>query len=203
MMTADEIIDLLTLAAGYDRRTVGESDVEAWGAMAAKCGWTFPIARRAIVEHFEHSDRPIMPANINTIIDSVRRRIRAQFSEDVNPPRRLRDDPVAEIAWRRKFAEEYTQRALDSWATDGVIPPLEQPKELEERERPALAAAVRSLAARRVVPRAPRPARRVPDRSAERSARVAAARAELERIDQAEVQTKAAESMRRSQRDAS
>lgn len=129
-MTPAEVIDLLTLAAGYDRRTVGQTDVQAWGAMAAQCGWTSAHAQRAVLVHFERSDRPVMPAHINTIIDETRRGIRARFTESITPPRELADDPRAEIAWRRQYAAEYVERALDAWALGQPIPEPEKPDEI-------------------------------------------------------------------------
>lgn len=126
-MTPAEVIDLLTLAAAYDRRTVGQSDVEAWGAMATKCGWVAAQARRAVLEHFDRSDRPVMPSHINTIIDETRRSIRARFTESITPPRELADDPRAEIAWRRQYTAEYVEHALDCWAAGRPIPePVKQ-----------------------------------------------------------------------------
>lgn len=203
-MTDQEVRALIALAMSYDNRKFpGDSNIAAWTEQAERNEWTFEAAREAIHEHYATSTEFLMPAHITAILTAVRRRIRAQFSEDVNPPRHLRDDPVAEIAWRRKFAEEYTRRALDAWVKDREIPALEQPPDPQERERPQLDAAVRSLATLKVVPREPRPARRVPDRTEERAARIAKARAELDAIDPDEVQAKAAESMRRSQRDAS
>lgn len=129
-MTPAEVIDLLTLAAAYDRRTVGQADVEAWGAMAAKCGWTAAHARRAVLEHFDRSDRPVMPAHINQIIDETTRRIRAKFTESITPPRELADDPRAEIAWRRQYTAEYVEHALDAWAAGQAIPELPKPDEI-------------------------------------------------------------------------
>jgi hypothetical protein len=129
-MTPAEVIDLLTLAAAYDRRTVGQSDVEAWGAMATKCGWTAAHASRAVLVHFERSDRPVMPAHINAIIDEATRGVRSRFTACITPPRELADDPRAEIAWRRQYAAEYIDRALDAWSAGQQIPEPVKPDEL-------------------------------------------------------------------------
>jgi hypothetical protein len=130
-MTPDEVIDLLTLAAAYDRRTVGQADVQAWGALATKCGWNAAHAQRAVLEHFDRSDRPVMPAHINAIIAEITRSIRARFDFCITPPRELADDPRAEIAWRRQFTAEYIDRALDCWAAGEPIPEPERPMEIE------------------------------------------------------------------------
>lgn len=151
-MTEDEIIDLLTLAAAYDRRTVGDADVEAWNAVASTSGWTFPVARKALVEHFKTSTKPIMPADINTIIAAQRKAISARFTENVSPPKHLRDDPAAEIAWRREFAEDYKRRALAAWAEDRELSTLQQRAELGELERPGLSAALANVVARVQMP---------------------------------------------------
>jgi hypothetical protein len=176
VMTDDEVIDLLTLAAGYDRRTVGDADVEAWSAIALLNGWTFAVARRALVEHFNSSNKPIMPADINTIISAQRKAISARFTENVSPPKELRDNPAAEIAWRRQFAEDYKRRALEAWAEDREPPALAQRSELGELERPQLSAAISDLVGRFQIPSQPRPvvyarARRLKDPAALEQAR--------------------------------
>ena len=145
VMTEDEVIDLLTLAAAYDRRTVGDADVEAWSAVALTSNWAFTVARKALVEYFKVNNKPIMPADINAIIGAQRKAIGARFTENVAPPKELRDDPAAEIAWRREFAEDYKRRALAAWAEDRELPALAQRAELGELERPQLSAAVADL----------------------------------------------------------
>src|SRR6266545_2531980 len=106
-MTADEIIDLLTLITAYDQRTVGGDDVQAWLIIAGAEDWTLPLARRAVIEHYRRGgDRPrIKPGHITDTLTELRREIsRDVFHTPLVPPRELADDPRAEIAWRRDYA---------------------------------------------------------------------------------------------------
>lgn len=127
-MTPDETIDLLTLIATFDQRTVGESDVAAWHAIATECDWTYPLVRRAVLEHHKRGgDKPrIRPAHITDAIDGARTVIRKQvFSRDLVPPKELADDPRAELEWRRRHITEVTDRALSAWANGEPLPQLE------------------------------------------------------------------------------
>ena len=185
-MTEQEIRALLAVAMADDNRKPGDAAVQSWLDHAERGGWTFATAREAIRHHFATSTEYLTVAHINRILDDVRKRIREQIPGDVAPPRELRDDPVAEIAWRRSWLDGHVQRAMEAWAAGEPLPAVEQP-ELEARERPALAAAVRHLVSGMTVPQEPlvsRPARpaRPRVRDALHRARLAAARAELNRI---------------------
>ena len=127
-MTPDETIDLLTLIATFDQRTIGESDVAAWHTIATECGWTWPLARRAVVEHHKRGSdrRRITPAHITDGIEQARAVIRKQvFSRDLVPPKHLAEDPRAELEWRRRHIAEVTERALNAWANGEPLPQLE------------------------------------------------------------------------------
>ncbi len=63
-MNRDQIIDLLTAAAAYDRRNVGEGDVHAWSEAARRAGWTFDKALNALHEHYATSSAWLMPGHI-------------------------------------------------------------------------------------------------------------------------------------------
>lgn len=127
-MTRDDVIDLLTLAAAYDQRTVGEADIVAWLAVATAESWRYTWARRALVEYHKrggHKPR-IKPADITDILDTKRGAVRKQLLKgDLFPPRELRDDPHAEIRWRRTYAAELVNRALDAWADGRPFSELE------------------------------------------------------------------------------
>lgn len=133
-MTTDEIIDLLSLIAAYDQRTVGEADVEAWLAIADAEAWTWPAAKRAVIEHHRQgSEKPrIRPAHITDTIrmveDTIRRTV---LHTDLTPPRELADDPAAEREWRRSYIAEVKAAALAAWADSGdpriALPPAELP----------------------------------------------------------------------------
>jgi hypothetical protein len=121
----NEIIDLLTLIAGWDYRTVGEGDVMAWLVIAEEEHWTWPLARRAAINyHRRGGDKPrITPARITDAIDEVRATIRRTvLRTDLTPPKELAEDPRAEIAWRREYIQHTTDTALAAWADDQPMP---------------------------------------------------------------------------------
>ena len=127
-MTDDEIIDLLTMIAAYDQRTVGEADVVAWGAVSADQGWTYARAAKAVrVYYGSGGTKPrITPAIVSQTIDDAVKLIRLRlFRGDLTPPRELRDDPRAEIDWRRQRSREMTERALDAWSCDRPLSRLD------------------------------------------------------------------------------
>lgn len=74
-MTPAEVIDLLTVAAAYDRRTVGEADVEAWSDAATREKWTFAEAQEAVKSHYASSAQFLMPGHVTERISRGRRPI--------------------------------------------------------------------------------------------------------------------------------
>jgi hypothetical protein len=109
-VTTDEVIDLLTLIASCDRRTVGKADVAAWTLTVGDL--RFADAQEAVVSHYASSREWIMPADI-------RRRVKAIRSDRISravipaPPAGLADDPGA---YRAAMA------ALERRAGDGEFP---------------------------------------------------------------------------------
>jgi hypothetical protein len=124
----DDVIDLLTMAAAIDQRTVGEADVTAWLAIAHECDWTPATARRALVEHYANHAERLMPAHITRRIAAQRERIRRTYVP-VAPPAELRDDPTAERLWLRERARRWVAIGLEAWATGQA-----QAAELESAE---------------------------------------------------------------------
>lgn len=136
MITRNEVVKILALAAAYDHRAVGEADVDAWLIIATESAWTYPLARRCVIEYNKHDgDRPrIRPAHINDSITATRDTIRRQaFRTDLVPPRELADDPAAEIAWRRQTTEHFIDRALAAWADEQPLPELDPAVQSTER----------------------------------------------------------------------
>ncbi|CRK59046.1 hypothetical protein [Alloactinosynnema sp. L-07] len=173
-MTEDEVIDLLTLVAAGDRRTVGHADVEVWLGVAEDDGWTFPRARRALREHRRTSTDWVTPAHLCAHITAARKTARSKFTEDVCPPQYLADDPRAEIAWRRQRADRWTEHALDVWADTGTVPDdLPQRAEHGETMRPELGGAVARLARRFGITGAGKPQPADPNQHAEARAEAA------------------------------
>ncbi|MBE7193765.1 MAG: hypothetical protein INR66_14935 [Gordonia polyisoprenivorans] len=63
-MNRNEVIDLLTVASAYDRRTIGEGDVKAWGTAAERAHWVFVKAVDAIHDHYANTAQWLMPGHI-------------------------------------------------------------------------------------------------------------------------------------------
>jgi hypothetical protein len=61
-MKRDQIIDLLSVAAAYDQRTVGNADIAAWTLALGELD--FDRARDAVVAHYREQTRRIMPADV-------------------------------------------------------------------------------------------------------------------------------------------
>lgn len=97
-MTRDEVIDLLSLMASYDRRTAGEVDIDAWGLAVGDL--PFADARDAVIGHYRESADWIMPAHVRRRVDAVRAaRLAAAGNLEELIPEDLADRPI-----------EYTQR---------------------------------------------------------------------------------------------
>jgi hypothetical protein len=69
-MTPEEVIDLLTTCAAFDRRTVGEADVVAWHSAVGDLD--FPDAREAVVRHYRNTRDWIMPADVRKLVKEIR-----------------------------------------------------------------------------------------------------------------------------------
>ena len=89
-MTPDETIDLLSVAAAFDRRTTGESDVIAWHAAVGDLD--FNDSRAAVIAHYQQSRDWVMPADVRTRVKAIRR---DRLSREIvsAPPAELADSP--------------------------------------------------------------------------------------------------------------
>lgn len=105
-MNQSEVIDILTLAQAYDKRTLGEVDAVAWLDIANRGRWTFDEAAEAVRDYYAFSiaERPfIMPSHITNAIRARRQdeAMRRQ-TEELKPgnPDRARElkQAIAEIA---------------------------------------------------------------------------------------------------------
>ena len=120
-MTVTEVTKLLGLIAGFDRRTSGQMDDVAWTMAAEAGGWTFELARRAVVEHYTHSTDWLMPAHITQRITEARQTIYATFRIPLHPAE-LADDGPAFVAWAQQRAAEHMAAGLAQWAEYGHLP---------------------------------------------------------------------------------
>jgi hypothetical protein len=120
-IAADDIVDLLTLAAVFDQRTAGPEDVAGWLAVARANRWTLDAAKRAIVDHYgSDAGKPrITPAAITDAIRKIRSAAAATFEDPVVP-----DDlrGVEYPTWYRAQRDAYVARCLAVWADTGAEP---------------------------------------------------------------------------------
>lgn len=127
-MTIEETIALLAFAACFDQRTVGHADAGAWHSIAEAAGWTFPLAKRATLEHYAQHRERIMPADITKRIQAARTLAHEAFAIPYHPPE-LADDGPAFVAWARSVKAAHMTRCLADWADTGQLP---TPLELED-----------------------------------------------------------------------
>jgi hypothetical protein len=64
-ITKSETALVLALAAAYDQRTIGDSDIEAWYELLARHpDVDFEIAKRRVKDHYEREHRRVMPSDV-------------------------------------------------------------------------------------------------------------------------------------------
>lgn len=91
-MTRDDVIDILTLAASYDKRTVGHADVAAWEAAIGDL--PAEDSKLAVIGHYGESREWIMPADVRHGVRAIRAD-RMRNKEIPPPPAELLDDHAA------------------------------------------------------------------------------------------------------------
>lgn len=139
-MTLDQVIDLLTVAAVFDFRSIGEADATAWHAVLGDL--QFGDAHAAVLAHYAESCDRIMPANVRQRVRAMRRdRLARQITSA--PPAGLTGDPgryKAEIdAGIRRIADGRQLRlAIAAPVREG--PPPEEFAEARAALGPALPA---------------------------------------------------------------
>lgn len=102
-MTKTETAALLTLIAAFDRRTIGEADVEAWHLIVADLEPTDCMA--AVRAHYMTETRWLMPADVRAFAEAASRRREglrriAEREAEIaaeNPPAELHPRPVAAL----------------------------------------------------------------------------------------------------------
>lgn len=105
-MTPQEVIDLLSIIAGYDRRTIGQVDVESWrraldDPRIPNIGYDECVD--AVILHYRDTAEFVMPSHILTRVKAHRGSTLAQIM-----PAKHADPGAYEAAgalWRRQFAE--------------------------------------------------------------------------------------------------
>lgn len=110
ILTRDQVIDLLTCAAAYDRRTIGEADVAAWTLAIGDL--PFGDAQAAIVAHYSETTDWLMPAHVRTRVKRAR-----ELNLARHPIPELPADPDDPAAYRAELRAAVTQLAA------GMQPP--------------------------------------------------------------------------------
>lgn len=93
-MTPEQTVDLLSLIAARDRRTVGKTDVMAWHTDVGDLA--FEDCREAVALHFRESTDWLMPAHVRQLVRRIRDD-RLRNADKVVPPADP-DDPAAYLA---------------------------------------------------------------------------------------------------------
>jgi len=141
MITRNDVVRLLALAARGDQRTVGEDDVDDWHTIAQMQRWTAKSAARVIMEHrASGADKPrITPAAISDRIRTLRGKAAESFELPVVPD----SIPTADYPqWLRDQLANHVDTLLNEWATSGTEPPRAiQPPPAQIRSLPELIAA--------------------------------------------------------------
>ncbi len=109
MINRDQIIDLLSVVATYDRRTVGEMDVRAYGEAAERAGWTFDEAVEAVHRHFATSTAWLMPGHITDTLRAQRSAPRT-YERELPPATPSQQARASHL--QRIFGELAKRRAL-------------------------------------------------------------------------------------------
>ena len=124
-MTPEETVDLLTVAAAFDPRTVGEGDAMAWHAVVGDLDFT--DAKHAVIGHYTDTTDRIMPAHVRIRVRAMRRDRLAREVAPAPPPE-LTDTPgryqAALQADVRRIADGFSvQKAIGRLPSE-TPPPL-------------------------------------------------------------------------------
>lgn len=113
-MTRAEAAKLLAVLAAYDRRTVGEVDVQVWATAHAETRLTDAI--EAVHRHYRTSSEWLDPNRLRQAVQQLRNGRLERFDErDWTPPAEVADDPRRYVDWIR---------AARAAVADGEQPPV-------------------------------------------------------------------------------
>lgn len=104
-MELAEVALVLTKAAAYDRRTVGEADARAWHEVLGDVELVDALA--AVARHYRDSTDWLMPAHLRRLATAhrtERRRVEGAKSEALALPSRYEDDDDRAVRVKRGMA---------------------------------------------------------------------------------------------------
>jgi hypothetical protein len=111
-MTRDEVIELLQIAASYDRRTIGETDVTAWEDAAIRGRWTAQQAQEAIKRHYATSSAYLMPGHVTEALRALRQLPASAADQRRALPRPKMDPELLRNGVDRVFAALAGRKAI-------------------------------------------------------------------------------------------
>ena len=106
-----ETAELLAVAAAYDQRTVGDLDVGAWHATIGDL--PYPDARTAVIAHYRHTSRRLMPADVFSGVRSAR-------EARANRPLEVTADPDDTADYQRQLQAAVKQAGDGGSATEAL-----------------------------------------------------------------------------------
>lgn len=111
-MTPEQIIDLLSICAGYDQRTVGQGDVEAWRLALDDPrvpNLSFDEAVDAVIMHYRDSTDFVKPAHVLAYVKAERRTNLARLMPANGVDTTAAYEGIGEL-WRRQHADAMARR---------------------------------------------------------------------------------------------
>lgn len=104
-MTPEDVIDVLTKAAAFDQRTVGQADVVAWHEVLLKVDRADALA--AVTRHYTESCDRLMPADVLRHARAIRedRRGREKAAAPLALPSRYESDEERDVRLERGLAQ--------------------------------------------------------------------------------------------------
>jgi len=113
----EETAVLLTSAAAFDRRTIGEADVIAWAKLLRD--YRFEDAQEALEAHYASSREWVMPYDIIEGIKTIRAKRRAAYVREhgvLLMPQGL--EPEEELRVRRDWERQVGDGAQGPWMVE-------------------------------------------------------------------------------------
>lgn len=90
-LTRDNVIDILTAISAYDRRTIGEGDIVAWGS-ALRPDLDLQLALEAVRIHHATSEDWIKPVHLNKLAVDIRKDRADREDREAREARQLGND---------------------------------------------------------------------------------------------------------------
>ena len=120
-VTLDDLEAIFRVLTRTDGQPRDDGDIENW-LLASRAGrWTrAEVAAATMTIAATFTGFRVMPGHMTDQIAAIRGRVRHLW-RCPDPPRALREDPAAEIAWRRRAYADFVDRAFLALATGQPI----------------------------------------------------------------------------------